>query len=155
MQYFYNAKSLFILLKSAKLMILIYGTWHTSLSHFKKDYITLFFPNSKTDLFCSRVILTVADVKDSIYAIAFFHHFYNYFLKLLFAPLLITLLESFTRNYITSKSHIRLAWLEYISNYSDYLFWHNAATSIKEAGLTDGKIQLQKRWKSDAYLLYI
>ena len=39
--------------------------------------------------------------------------------------------------------------------YSEHFFRREATTSTREAGLSDDKIILLDRWKSDSYRLYI
>lgn len=124
-----------------------FDAWH--LTHrsitFQKDYITLFLSSSKTDLFCRGVTLTIAEMQDSVYAIASLSHLYKHFPKPFFAFLFTISSESFTRDYITSKLRTRLAQLGYIGNYSGYLIRRGAATNAQKAGLINADIQLLRR----------
>ena len=135
-----------------------FDAWHLTRRSitFQEDHITLSLPRSKTDPFRRGVTLTLAEVQDSACAIAFLRHLYKYFPEPLSTPLFTTSSGSFTRNYVTSKLciglGIGLAQLGYTGNYSGHSFRRGAATSAREAGLTDAGIQLLGRWKSDEYL---
>lgn len=134
-----------------------FDAWHLTRRSitFQDDHITLSLPSSKTDPFRRGVTLTIAEVDDSACAVASLRHLYKYFPESSSAPLFTTSTGSFTRDYVTSRLRSGLAQLGYTGNYSGHSFRRGAATSAREAGLTDAEIQLLGRWKSDAYLLYI
>ena len=48
-----------------------------------------------------------------------------------------------------------LATLDITGNYFEHSFRKDAATSARDAGLTEDRIILLGRWKSDSYKLYI
>ena len=62
---------------------------------------------------------------------------------------------AFTRQVITIKLREILTQLGVKGHYSGHSFRRGAATSAREAGLSDQKIQLLGRWKSESYRLYI
>ena len=134
-----------------------FDAWHLTRRSitFQEDCITLSLPSSKTDPFRRGVTLTIAEVQDSACAVASLRHLCKYFPEPLSAPLFTTSSGSFTRDYVTSKLRTGLAQLGYTGNYLGHSFRRGAATSAREAGLTDAEIQLLERWKSDAYLFYI
>ena len=61
-----------------------------------------------------------------------------------------------TRQYLVSSlSAILLKAGLDDSSYNTYSFRIGAATSAKEAGISDSQIQMLGRWRSEAYRIYI
>ena len=63
--------------------------------------------------------------------------------------------STFTRQFVTNALRTSFARLGVEGNYSGHSFRRGAATSAKEAGLSDAEIQLLGRWKSNSYRFYI
>lgn len=61
----------------------------------------------------------------------------------------------FTRDLVTSTLRQALRSIGVEGHFSGHSFRRGAATSAREAGLSDEEIQLLGRWKSDSYRLYI
>ena len=59
------------------------------------------------------------------------------------------------RDFVTCNLRASMKQLGLEGNYSGHSFRRGAATSAKEAGLSDVDIQMLGRWKSDAYQLRI
>lgn len=119
-----------------------------------EDRLQLSLPASKTDPFRQGVTLTIAATGDNACAVAALKHLFSRFPAPLNSPLFDTG-HGFSRQFVTDSLREILKELEFLGNYSGHSFRRGAATSAREAGLSDAEIQLLGRWKSDAYKLYI
>lgn len=119
-----------------------------------EDRLQLSLPASKTDPFRQGVTLTIAATGDEACAVAALRHLFDRFPAPLNSPLFDTG-HGFSRQFVTDSLRSILKELGFTGNYSGHSFRRGAATSAREAGLSDGEIQLLGRWKSDAYKLYI
>lgn len=134
-----------------------FGSWHLTRKsvNILDDQLTISLPASKTDPFRQGITLTVAATKDKACAIASMRNLYDKYPTSPETPLFQQEKGAFTREFVTSNLRTYLYRLKYEGNYSGHSFRRGAATSAKEAGLTDNEIQLLGRWKSDAYRRYI
>ena len=117
------------------------------------DHLELTLPASKTDPFRQGITLTVAASDDDACPVRALRHLFHWK-----APLDSPLFETangFTRELVIDQVRQILALLGIKGHYSGHSFRRGAATSAREAGLSDDEIMLLGRWKSVAYRLYI
>ena len=120
------------------------------------DHLQLSLPSSKTDTFRAGVTLTVAASFDEACAVVSIRNLFTRFPRPQSSPLFdLGPVTPFTRQLVTETLRSCLRNLGYRGNYSGHPFRRGAATSAREAGLTDEEIELLGRWKSDSYRLYI
>ena len=120
------------------------------------DHLQLSLPSSKTDTFRAGVTLTIAAAFDEACAVSSIRNLFTRFPHPQNSPLFdLGPTTPFTRQLVTETLRSCLRTLGYMGNYSGHSFRRGAATSAREAGLTDEEIQLLGRWKSDSYRLYI
>lgn len=131
--------------------------WHLirNFIDIQADRMMISFPASKTDLFRRGITLTVTAVDDNACAVKAMKNLFTRFLRPPNAPLFHQQHGAFTREYVVSNLKPSMRVLGHEGNYSGHSFRRGAATSVKEAGLSDSDIQILGRWKSDAYRLYI
>ena len=118
-----------------------------------EDHLELTLPASKTDPFRRGITLKVAASGDNACPVQALRHLFRWE-----APSDSPLFQwegAFTRQLVTSKLREILTLLGVEGHYSGHSFRRGAATSAKEAGLSDQEIQLLGRWKSESYRLYI
>ena len=134
-----------------------FDAWHLTRKSIdiQADRMTISLPASKTDPFRRGVVLTVAATHDSACAVASMKNLFRKFPSEPNAPLFHQAGGAFTREFVTSNLRASMKRLGFEGNYSGHSFRRGAATSAKEAGLSDTDIQMLGRWKSDAYQLYI
>ena len=116
---------------------------------FHDDYIELSLPASKTDPFRQGVTLTIAATGDEACAVTALRRLFHDWPASLSAPLF-QIGGSFTRQRLTET----LIAVGIDGHYTGHSFRRGAATSAREAGLSEDEIQLLGRWKSDSYRLY-
>ena len=121
---------------------------------FHDDHIELILPASKTDPFRQGVALTIAATGDEACAVTALGRLFRDWPAPLSAPLF-QIGGSFTRQRLTGTLRETLAAEGIHGNYTGHSFRRGAATSAREAGLSEDEIQLLGRWKSDSYRLYI
>ena len=106
------------------------------------------------NLFQRGVRLTIATAEDNACAFKSFHKLFVKFLTSLHA-LLFDTDKGFSRQKVTNILWNTLLALEYIENYSGYLFQQKTATSTARSGLSEEDIITLGRWKLVSYKLYI
>ena len=121
---------------------------------FHDEYIELTLPASKTDPFRQGVTLTIAATGDEAYAVTALRRLFRDWPAPLSAPLF-QIGGSFTRQRLTETLRETLVAVGIDGHYTGHSFRRGAATSAREAGLSEDEIQLLGRWKSDSYRLYI
>ena len=121
---------------------------------FHEDHIELTLPASKTDPFRQGVTLTIAATGDEACAVTALRRLFHDWPASLSSPLF-ELGGSFTRQRLTETLRETLTAVGIDGYYTGYSFRRGAATSAREAGLSEDEIQLLGRWKSDSYRLYI
>ena len=119
-----------------------------------KDYMELSLPASKTDPFRQGVTILIASADDNACPIALLQHLLHRFPSPRDAPLFDSG-AGFSRQWVTRMLRDILSTLGYTGNYSGHSFRRGAATSARDAGLSEDRIMLLGRWKSDSYKLYI
>ena len=118
-----------------------------------QDHLELTLPVSKTDPFRRGITLTVAAAGDQACAVRSLRHLFKW--KAAPYETLFQIDGSFTRQMVTSQLRQILKSLGVEGHYSGHSFRRGAATSARNAGLSEEEIQLLGRWKSDSYRLYI
>ena len=118
------------------------------------DHLELTLPASKTDPFRRGITLTVAASGDDACAVKALRHLFRWEAPP-DAPLFQLGGSAFTREAVTSNLREVLTSLGVEGHYSGHSFRRGAATSARDAGLSNDEIQLLGRWKSDSYRLYI
>ena len=113
------------------------------------DHIELALPSSKTDPFRKGVTLSITSALDDACPVSSLRNLFKRFPSDPSLPLLLT------RRLVTDVLRSTLRGFGYSGNYSSHFFRRGAATSAREAGLSDEEIQLLGRWRSDSYRLYI
>ena len=133
-----------------------FESWHLTRKsvHLEADKLFLSLPASKTDPFRRGITLTIAASGDEACAVKSLRNLITRFPLPATSPLFYKQ-KAFTREYLTTAMRSGLKSLGITGNYSDHSFRRGAATSAKEAGLSENDIQLLGRWKSDSYKLYI
>ena len=121
---------------------------------FRDDHLLLTLPSSKADPFRRGITLTIAATNDEACAVASLKHLFDKYPAELSSPLF-NPHRPFTRKLVTDTMRDTLLILGHGGHYAGHSFRRGAATSAREAGLTDAEIQLLGRWKSDSYRLYI
>lgn len=133
-----------------------FGSWHLTRGSIRleADKLYLSLPASKTDPFRRGITLTIASSEDEACAVRSVRNLITRFPAPSTAPLFFKP-TGFTREYLTAamRSGLRNAGLT--GSYSGHSFRRGAATTAKEAGLSETEIQFLGRWKSDSYKLYI
>ena len=119
-----------------------------------KDRLELSLPSSKTDPYRKNIILTIIATGDIACPVASLHYLFNRFLSRPVDSLFYSS-KPFTRQLVTDTLRQMFKALGYTGHYSGYSFRRGAATSAKEAGVSDSDTQLLGRWKSNSYKLYI
>ena len=119
-----------------------------------KDYLELSLPASKTDHFRQGVTILIASADNKACPVAALRRLFNDFPAPAHAPLY-NMGTGFSTQYLTQKLRDILQQLGVTGNYSGHSFRRGAATSARDAGLSEDKIILLGRWKSDSYKLYI
>ncbi len=120
-----------------------------------KDRLQLVLPASKTDPFRQGVTIIVEATDGPTCAVKSVRHLMEKFRFPGNSPLFRLQNSTFTRQFVTNTLRTSLARLGVEGNYSGHSFRREAATSAKEAGLSDVEIQLLGRWKSNSYRFYI
>lgn len=118
------------------------------------DRLELTLPASKTDPYRKGVTLTVASTDDNACAVKALRHLIHTWPKPLTSPLFQDN-GQFTRDLVIDTLRLVLKTVHLDGHYSGISFRRGAATSAKDAGLSDQEIQMLGRWKSDSYRLYI
>lgn len=121
---------------------------------FYDDYIKLTLPASKTDPFRQGVIITIAASDNDACAVLALHRLFHDWPAPLTTPLF-QISGSFTRQRLTETLRETLIMSCIEAHYTGHSFRRGAATSAREAGLSEDEIQLLGRGKSDSYRLYI
>ena len=118
-----------------------------------EDHLELTLPVSKTDPFRRGITLTVAASGDQACAVSSLRHLFK--TKASLNDPLFQIEGGFHRQMVTTKLRQILISLGVEGHYSGHSFRRGAATSARDAGLSEEEIQLLGRWKSDSYRLYI
>lgn len=119
-----------------------------------EDYMELTLPSSKTDPFRRGITLSIAAANDAACPIRSLRNLFTRFPAGMASPLFHPG-KAFTRQYVTTALKDTLRSFGHAGHYSGHSFRRGAATSARDAGLSDDEIQLLGRWKSDSYRLYI
>lgn len=117
------------------------------------DHMELTLPVSKTDPFRRGVTLNISASDDDACPVKALRHLFRWKASLN-SPLFETA-SGFSRELVIGQVRQILALLGVTGHYSGHSFRRGAATSAREAGLSDDEIMLLGRWKSDAYRLYV
>lgn len=130
--------------------------WHITRRSVKlhKDYMELTLPAFKTDPFRRGITLSIAAATDNACPVRSLRNLFTRFPAELSSPLFYPD-KAFTRQYVIATLQDALRILGHAGHYSGHSFRRGAATSARDAGLSDDEIQLLGRWKSDSYRLYI
>lgn len=120
-----------------------------------KDHLELTLPASKTDPFRHGITLTVAATNDRACPVQALRHLFREWPTPLEEPLFEIENGTFTRDMVTEVLRLTLILAGILGHYSGHSFRRGAATSAREAGLSNDEIQLLGRWKSECYRLYI
>ena len=118
------------------------------------EYIELILPASKTDPFRRGITLTAAASGDDACVVAALRYLFRKWPETSSSPLF-EYHGCFHRDLVTANLRQALRSLGIQGHYSGHSFRRGAATSAREAGLSNEEIQLLGRWKSDSYRLYI
>ena len=118
-----------------------------------EDHLELTLPASKTDPFRRDITLTIAASGDVACPVQVLRHLFRWEASAV-SPLF-QWNGAFTRQTVTGQLRELLTLLGIERHYSRHSFRRGAATSAREAGLTNEEIQLLGRWKSDSYRPYI
>lgn len=120
------------------------------------NYLELTLPASKTDPFRQGITLTIAAINDEACPVQALRHLFQKWPATSTSPLFEEPKKGdFTRDTVTTVLRLMLRSAGIEGHYSGHSFRRGAATSAREAGLSDEEIQLLGRWKSDSYRLYI
>ena len=117
------------------------------------DHLELRLPASKTDPFRRGITLTIAASGDVACPVRALRRLFRW--KASLDSPLFESVGGFTRELVVGQVRQILAVLGIKGHYSGHSFRRGAATSAREAGLSDDEIMLLGRWKSDSYRLYI
>ena len=120
---------------------------------FFDDHIVVHLPSSKTDRFRKGIDIPIAASGDNACPVKALRRLFRW--KASPDSPLFERTGGFTREYLVDQVRQILTSLGVKGHYSGHSFRRGAATSAKEAGLTDREIMLLGRWKSDCYRLYI
>ena len=118
------------------------------------DRLELTLPASKTDPFRQGITLTAAASEDDACAVTALRYLFRKWPEQPSSPLF-KHHGCFHRDFVTANLRQALRSLGIQGHYSGHSFRRGAATSAREAGLSNDEIQLLGRWKSDSYRLYI
>ena len=118
------------------------------------DHIESTLSASKTDSFRQGVTLTNAATSDKACAVAALQRLFHDWPARLSAPLF-QIGGYFTRQRLTETLRDTLIAVGIDGHYTGHSFRRGAATSAREAGLSEDEVQLLGRWESDSYRLYI
>lgn len=122
---------------------------------FHEDHLELTLPASKTDPFRQGITLTIAATGDDACPVQALRHLFQEWPAPLDAPLFKAEDGEFTRDTVTNVLRLTITLAGIQGHYSGHSFRRGAATSAREAGLSNEEIQLLGRWKSECYRLYI
>lgn len=121
-----------------------------------EDHLKLTLPSSKTDPFRQGVTLNVAATNDDACAVRALRQLFRRFPSHRDAPLFQNSPHlAFTRNVVINTLEGTLRHIGQTGHYSGHSFRRGAATEARQAGLSDSEIMILKRWKSDAFRLYV
>ena len=135
-----------------------FASWHVTRRSvtLHQDHMELSLPSSKTDPFRRGINLLISAAGDEACAVRSVHRLLTQFPAPLSAPLFFTSSDPFTKQQVIGTLRSALAQVGIKpGHYSGHSFRRGAATSAKDAGLTDSEIQMLGRWKSSSYRLYI
>ena len=118
------------------------------------DHLKLSLPASKTDHFRQGVTILIASASDDACPVAALRFLLHRFPAPPSAPLF-NMGSSFSRQWVTQMLRDMILELGLTGNYSGHSFRRGAATSARDANLSEDRIILLGRWKSDSYKLYI
>ena len=118
-----------------------------------EDHLELTLPASKTDPFRRGITLSIAASDDDACPVQALRRLFRW--EASPDSPLFQWEGAFTRQVVTKKLREILTLLGVEGHYSGHSFRRGAATSAREAGLSDQEIQLLGRWKSESYRLYI
>ena len=119
-----------------------------------QDHLELSLPASKTDPFRQGVTILIAGASDEACPVAALRFLFSRFPAPGDAPLF-DMGTGFSRQWVTQMLRDALLALGQTGNYSGHSFRRGAATSARDAGLSEDRIMLLGRWRSDSYKLYI
>ena len=123
---------------------------------FFEDHLIVTLSASKIDSFRKEVSIFIATTNDAVCAVILLRNLFKRFLASAFAPLFQDHHSKiFSADRVTTILRNAITNLEHESNYSGHFFRRSAATEVRNAGVPDDLIQLLRRWKSEAFLLYI
>ena len=120
----------------------------------REDYLKLSLPASKMDPFKQGVTLLVARANDSACTVRPLQHLFRRAPAPLQAPLF-NIRDSFTRQEVTQVLRDSLLALGCTGNHSGHSFRIGAATSARDARISEDIIMLLGRCRSDLYKHYI
>jgi integrase len=136
-----------------------FSQWHLTRNStaLHKDHMELLLPSSKTDPFRRGVSLTIAAAHDEACPVRSIRRLFERFpTDTPHAPLFFTsATQFFTRQLVVDTLRKALEGLGIAGHYSGHSFRRGAATSAREAGLSEEDIMLLGRWKSDSWRLYV
>ncbi len=134
-----------------------FGQWFLTRRSVKlhEDHFELTLPASKTDPFRHGITLTVAATDDIACPVKAMRRLFQEWPDPPEAPLFQASNGVFIRTMITGVLRLALRLAGISGHYSGHSFRRGAATSAREAGLSNEEIQLLGRWKSECYRLYI
>ena len=116
--------------------------------------LTLFV--SKIDFFRKEISIFIAIIDDVVCAMILLRNLFERFSISTFAFLFqIDQSKLFNANYVIIILRKTIMNFEFDDNYSNHFFRRNVATEIRNASVSDDLIQFLKKWKFEAFLLYI
>lgn len=135
-----------------------FSEWHITRRSIslQTDKLYLSLPLSKTDPFRRGITLTIAASNDPACAVSSLQNLFRRFPKSPNSPLFqLPEAVAFSRQYLAAalKTYLQMAHIP--GKFSGHLFRRGAATTARQAGLTEDEIQLLGRWKSDSWKLYV
>ena len=121
-----------------------FASWHMTRSsvNLQANRLLLSLSASKTNQSHKEVTLTIAAMSDRACAVFSLRNLFACFPKPATAPLFHSLIEPFTKKYLTVWLRSNVKKLGIKGNFSGHLFKKGAATSVKKIGLSKEEIQL-------------
>ena len=117
------------------------------------DRLEVLLPKSKTDQFRKGFTLHIAASGDDACPVKALRRLFRW--KASPDSPLFEIAGGFSRDLVLSEVRQIMTSLGVKGHYSGHSFRRGAATSAREAGLSDSEIMLLGRWKSDSYRRYI
>ena len=123
---------------------------------FFDDHLILTLFASKIDSFRKKISIFIAVIDDVACALISLRNLFERFSASAFSFLFqVDQSRLFNADYVIIVLQNAIIDLELGDHYSGHFFRRDAATEIRNAGVSDDLIKLLERWKFEAFLLYI